>query len=69
MILSGKKRIIGVEKVVDEEEFDQFDDIPLFTTSIKLRLPTPNETPSWCNNHHEKVKKAKKNNRYNKKER
>ena len=44
VVLSGKRRIVGVEIAVDEEEFDQFDDIPLLTTSIKSRLPSPNKT-------------------------
>jgi hypothetical protein len=47
--------------VLNEEEFDQFDEIPPFTTSmIKPRIPSANEAPYLCNNHHEKVKNSKK---------
>jgi hypothetical protein len=46
----------------DEEEFDQFDEIPPFITSmIKPRIPSANEAPYLRNNHHEKVKNFKKN--------
>jgi hypothetical protein len=30
-----KKRIVGVENVVVEEEYNQFDEIPSFDTSYK----------------------------------
>jgi hypothetical protein len=47
--------------VLDEEEFDQFDEIPPFTTSmIKSRIPSANKAPYLWNNHHEKVKNSKK---------
>jgi hypothetical protein len=61
MVIPGKRRIVGVENAVDEEEFDQFDEIPPFVTSmIKLRIPSANETPYLHNGHHEKVKNFKK---------
>jgi hypothetical protein len=42
VVIPGKRRIIGVENVVDEEEFDQFDEIPPFITSmIEPRIPSP----------------------------
>jgi hypothetical protein len=57
MIIPGKRRIVRVENAVDEEEFDQFDEIPPFTTSmIKPRIPSTNKAPYLCNDHHEKVK-------------
>ena len=34
VVLSGKRRIVGVENVVDEGEYDQFDDVPAFSTGI-----------------------------------
>jgi hypothetical protein len=55
VVILGKQRIVGVENVVDEEEFDQFDEIPPFATPmIKPRIPSANEAPYLCNNHHEK---------------
>jgi hypothetical protein len=44
----------------NEEEFDQFDKIPPFITSMKPRIPSANGTPYLHNNHHEKVKNFKK---------
>jgi hypothetical protein len=40
-----KKRIVGVENVVEEEEYNQFDKIPSFDTSNKPRLLGTNKTP------------------------
>jgi hypothetical protein len=61
VVIPGKRRIVGVENAVDEEEFDQFDEIPPFITSmIKPRISSANETPYWRNDHHEKVKNSKK---------
>jgi hypothetical protein len=48
--------------VIDEEEFDQFDKIyPFVTSMIKPRIPSANKAPYFYNDHHEKVKKIKKN--------
>jgi hypothetical protein len=54
-----RKRQI-LENTVDEEEFDQFDEIPsLITSMIKPRIPSINEASYLCNDHHEKVKNFK----------
>ncbi|KAJ3697838.1 hypothetical protein LUZ61_001543 [Rhynchospora tenuis] len=34
VVLKGKRRIVGVENVVDEEEYDQFDEIAPFSTAM-----------------------------------
>nr|GEV39086.1 hypothetical protein [Tanacetum cinerariifolium] len=34
IILHGKKHILGVENVVDEDEYDQFDELPPFTNGV-----------------------------------
>jgi hypothetical protein len=61
VVISRKRRIIGVENVVDEEEFDQFDEIPPFITSmIKPRIPSSKDILYLRNDHHEKVKNFKK---------
>jgi hypothetical protein len=61
LVIPGKRRIIGVDNVVDEEEFDQFDEIPpFFTLMIKQRIPSVNKALYLRNNHHEKVKNFKK---------
>jgi hypothetical protein len=59
VVITGKRWIIRVENAVHEEEFDQFDEIPPFaTTMIKPRIPSANKAPYYDN--HEKVKNFKK---------
>jgi hypothetical protein len=61
MVIPEKRRIIRVENVIDEEEFDQFDEIPPFITSmIKPRIPSSKDIPYLRNDHHEKLKNFKK---------
>jgi hypothetical protein len=61
VVIPEKRRIIGVENAIDEEEFDQFDEIPPFVTSmIKPRIPSSKDIPYLRNEHHEKVKNFKK---------
>jgi hypothetical protein len=61
VVIPKKRRIVGVENAIDEEEFDQFDDIPPFVTSmIKPGIPLATEAPYLCNDLHEKVKNFKK---------
>jgi hypothetical protein len=67
VVISGKWRIIEVENVVDEEEFDQFDEIPPFATSmIKPRIPSANEA-SYLRNDHMKKSRILKNQDRNRK--
>jgi hypothetical protein len=52
VVIPGKQQIIGVKNVVNEEEFDQFDEIHHFVTSmIKPRISSANEAPYLCNDH------------------
>jgi hypothetical protein len=61
VVIPRKRWIIGVKNAVDDEEFDQFDEIPPFITSIiKPRIPSANESSYLRNDHHEKVKNSKK---------
>jgi hypothetical protein len=61
VVISKKWQIIKVENAIDEEEFNQFDEIPPFITSmIKPRISSANEAPYLRNDHHEKVKNFKK---------
>jgi hypothetical protein len=49
------------ENTVDEEEFDQFDEIPPFVTlMIKPRIPSANEAPYLLNDHQENFRNFKK---------
>jgi hypothetical protein len=64
VVIPEKRQIIRVENVIDEEEFDQFDEIPLFITSmIKPRIPSANEAPYLRNDHHEKLRISKNQDR------
>jgi hypothetical protein len=49
-----KKRIVGIENVV-EEEYNQFDEIPSFDTSYKPQLFGTNKTPYLRSEHSEKI--------------
>jgi hypothetical protein len=62
VVIPGKRWIIRVENAIDEEEFGQFYEIPPFITlMIKPRIPSANEAPHLCIDHHEKVNNFKKN--------
>jgi hypothetical protein len=60
VVIPRKQRIIGVENAIDEEEFDQFDAISAFVTSmIRPRIPSSNKARYLCNDDHEKVQNFK----------
>jgi hypothetical protein len=61
IVIPEKQWIIRVVNAVNEEKFDQFDEIFHFTTlMIKPRILSTNEAPYLHNDHHEKVKNFKK---------
>jgi hypothetical protein len=45
VVMPGKKRTVGIENVVEEEEYNQFDEIPSFDTSYKPQLFGTNKRP------------------------
>jgi hypothetical protein len=49
-----RKRIVGIENVVVEEEYNQFDELPSFDTSYKPQLFGTNKTPYLRRDHSEK---------------
>ena len=55
IILPGKRRIVGVHNVVDEEEFNKFDGIPPFATCELPRLNSNDKTPYLRTNHNKKI--------------
>jgi hypothetical protein len=55
MWLCLKKRIVGIENVVEEEEYNQFDEIPSFDTSYNPQLFGSNKTPYLRSDHSEKI--------------
>ena len=38
VVVAGKQRIVGVENVEDEEEYNQFNDVPSFGDPEKIKL-------------------------------
>jgi hypothetical protein len=46
VVLPGKRRAVGVENVVDEEEYNQFDEVPPFG-SCNLRMILESEIPPY----------------------
>jgi hypothetical protein len=44
-VVMPEKRIVGIENVVEEEEYNQFDEIPSFDTSCKPQIFRTNKTP------------------------
>ena len=54
IILPGKRRIIGVQNTVDEEEFNQFDEISPFATCELSRLTANDKTPYLRTDHNKK---------------
>jgi hypothetical protein len=46
---------VGIENVVEEEGYNQFDEIPSFDTSYKPQLLGTNKTPYLRSDHSEKI--------------
>ena len=55
--MPGKRRIVGVSNVVDEEEYDHVEEIPPFSTGIKPLPIDENEDEAIClrSNHGEGI--------------
>ena len=64
VVLSDKRRIVGVANVVDEEDFDHFDEIPPFSSGVE-NIPvdevpvvrTDHDEGIWIERHKRKKKK------------
>jgi hypothetical protein len=55
IILQGKIKIIGVEDVVDEEEYNQFDALPPFGEDITIPIIDDTEEPTYIRHDHVKA--------------
>jgi Domain of unknown function (DUF4216)/Domain of unknown function (DUF4218) len=53
VVLPGKRRIVGVGDVVDEDEYDHFDEIPPFSTGFKSVPVTDNDETNYLRSDHE----------------
>jgi hypothetical protein len=47
---------VGIENVVEEEEYNHFDEIPSFDTSYKPQILGTNKTPYLRSGHSEKIR-------------
>lgn len=54
IVMHGKRRILGVENVVDEEEYNQFDELPPFSIGIEP-LNVANDDTTYIRTDHEEV--------------
>ena len=62
VVMPRKRRIVGVENVVEEEEYNQFDEIPSFDMPYRPQLLANDKTPYLRSDHQEtiNVRKARK---------
>ena len=52
MVLQGKRRIVGVENVVDEEDYNQFDALPPFGEDLNLGPMEDTDKPPYVRRDH-----------------
>jgi hypothetical protein len=55
IILQGKRKIIGVEDVVDKEEYNQFDTLPPFGEDITIPTIDDTEEPTYIHRDHDEA--------------
>ena len=56
VVLQGKKRIVGVEGAIDEDEYNQFDEVPPFSSSIMPQVSANDPTPYLRTDHGEGIR-------------
>ncbi|XP_022002359.1 uncharacterized protein LOC110899776 [Helianthus annuus] len=52
IVLQGKRRILGVDDVVDEEEYNQFDDLPPFSIDVQPVNDANDHTTAYLRSDH-----------------
>jgi hypothetical protein len=55
IVLQGKRKIAGVQDVVDEEEYNQFDALPPFSKDITFPTIDDTEEPMYISHDHDKA--------------
>jgi hypothetical protein len=55
IILQGKRKIVGVEDVVDEEEYNQFDALPPSGKDITIPTIDDTEEPTYIRHDHDEA--------------
>jgi hypothetical protein len=53
--LKGERKIVGVEDVVDEEKYNQFDVLPPFGEDITIPIIDDTEKPMYIHSDHDKA--------------
>ena len=55
IVLQGKRKIVGVEDIVDEEDYNQFDDLPPFGEDIIIPTIDDTEEPAYVRRDHDEA--------------
>jgi hypothetical protein len=55
IFLQGKRKIVGVEDVIDEEEYNQFDALPPFGEHITMPTIDDTEGPMYIRHDHDET--------------
>ena len=56
MTLQGKRKIVGVENVVSEEDYNHFDDLPPFGEDVDISLLEDDQEATYlCHDHDEAI--------------
>jgi hypothetical protein len=55
IVLQRKRKIIGVEDVIDEEEYNQFDALPPFGKDITICTIDDTEEPTYIRRDHDEA--------------
>jgi hypothetical protein len=55
IVLQGKRKIVEVEDVVDEEEYNQFDALPPFGEDITIPTIDDTEEPMYIHRDHDEA--------------
>ena len=52
VVLQGKRKIVGVENVVDEEDYNQFNDLPPFGENVELGIMEDGDEATYVRQDH-----------------
>jgi hypothetical protein len=55
IVLQGKRKMVGVEDVVDEEEYHQFDTLPPYGEDITISIIDDTEKPTYIGRDHDEA--------------
>jgi hypothetical protein len=55
IVLQGKRKNVGVEDVIDEEQYNQFDALPPFGKDITIPIIDDTEEPTYIRRDHDEA--------------